>query len=150
MRILWSLRTHCVSLCQSFVPMTPSLHGVPSARFPRFNGTTSHYDFLPCFPVGFVILRVPGTASSHVFCGPLRRYSDSGSLVSHAGFQGLVLLYPARQRGFPRLRHGKISHVPRLPSCLYALFSDPGRTLPSGSTMVRYCSRPFNNESSHK
>ena len=53
---------------------------------------------------------------------------------------------PTRQN---RLRHGKISHVPRPPSCSYAPFSDPGRTSPSGSTMAWCCSRPNNDESSH-
>ena len=51
--------------------MTPSLHGVPSVRFPRFFGTMSHYDFLPCFPVGFVFLRLLGTDSSHGRSCPL-------------------------------------------------------------------------------
>ena len=51
--------------------MTPSLPWVPSVRFPSFVGTTSHYDFLPCFPVGFVILRLPGTDSSHGGSCPL-------------------------------------------------------------------------------
>jgi len=52
--------------------MTPSLPSFPSVRFPSFFGTTSHYDFLPCFPVSFVILRLSGTDSSHGGSCPFR------------------------------------------------------------------------------
>lgn len=91
------------------------------ASFPRFLGTIRTLRLPAALPASLLGLWIGGTA-----CAPV----DSLPAGTGAAPVGLGLVSrspPASSSG-----NGRASHVPGRPFCVFALLSDPGRTLASG------------------
>ncbi len=98
------------------IPVPPSLHRVPWARFPGFRGTTRHSDSLPPLPPHFV-------AFAWRYRSPRRSFAPSGQATRAARGPGVWSPVP---RPADASGDDKASQVPGGSVRTHALLFDPG------------------------
>ena len=98
----------------------PSLHRVPSGRFPCFIGNIERSDSLPPFSSGFVPFTLRYRLSTHFFAPVPGGVHPKGGIRKRSPALPLRLSFGGDDRA---------SQVPGGPQCLHALLFDPGGTL---------------------
>lgn len=98
----------------------PSLHRVPSGRFPCFISNTERSDSLPPLSSGFVAFTFRYRLSTRFFA------PFPGGMLPREGIRKRSPALPLR---IPFSGDDRASQVPGGPPCLHALLFDPGGTL---------------------
>ena len=98
----------------------PSLHRVPSGRFPCFISTTERSDSPPSLSSGFVAFTFRYRLSTRFFA------PFPGGMLPREGIRKRSPALPLR---IPFSGDDRTSQVPGGPLCLHALLFDPGGTL---------------------